>query len=159
MYPSSYALYERLARLLKDSAARIGVEVRLEPCEWSVFSTRLNNRQFGAYIAGWSPDAVEDSYKLFHSSQIADAGCNYVGFADSQVDALVEQARCTLDDDQRNQIHRALHKILHDEQPYTFLFTRPTLRLIDRRFENVNIHKLGLDYLEWYVPLAKQRYR
>jgi hypothetical protein len=33
------------------------------------------------------------------------------------------------------------------------------LRLIDRRFENVNIHKLGLDYLEWYVPLAKQRYR
>jgi len=159
MYPSSYALYERLARLLKDSAARIGVEVRLEPCEWSVFSTRLNNRQFGAYIAGWSPDAVEDSYKLFHSSQIADAGCNYVGFADSQVDALVEQARCALDDDKRNQIHRALHKILHDEQPYTFLFTRPTLRLIDRRFENVNIHKLGLDYLEWYVPLAKQRYR
>jgi peptide/nickel transport system substrate-binding protein len=158
MYPASYALYERFARLLKDNAARIGVEVLLEPCEWSILSARLNNRQFDAYIAGWSPDTAEDAFKLFHSSQIT-GGCNYVGFADPEADALMDQARRTMEDDKRNQLYRRLHKILHDVQPCTFLFTRPTLRLIDRRFENVTIHKLGLDYLEWYVPVAKQRYK
>jgi hypothetical protein len=30
--------------------------------------------------------------------------------------------------------------------------------LVDRRLKNVVVHKLGLDYLEWYVPKSEQRY-
>jgi hypothetical protein len=39
------------------------------------------------------------------------------------------------------------------------LFVLPTYRAVDKRFENVNIHKLGLNYLEWYVPKEKQGYK
>jgi peptide/nickel transport system substrate-binding protein len=157
-YSGSYALYERFARVLKDSSAGIGVDVILEPCEWSILSARLNNRQFDAYIAGWSADAMEDAYKFFHSSQVPTAGCNYVSFSNPQADELVEQIQRTLDGEQRCELYRRLHAILHEEQPYTFLFTRPSLRLVDRRFKHVIVHKLGLNYLEWYVPAEAQRY-
>jgi peptide/nickel transport system substrate-binding protein len=56
-------------------------------------------------------------------------------------------------------LSRKLHDLLHNEQPYTFLFTRPTYRIISPRFENVTVHKLGLNEKEWFVPKEKQRYK
>jgi peptide/nickel transport system substrate-binding protein len=157
-YSNSYALYERLAKLLKDEAAKIGVEVIPQPCEWSILLARLNDRRVEAYVAGWGGDKVSDPYPLFHSSQIGQ-GSNYVGFSNSQADVLLEQARRTISNDKRNELYRRLHRVLHEEQPYTFLFTRPTFRLIDRRFRNVTVHKLGLNYRQWYVPESEQRYK
>jgi len=60
---------------------------------------------------------------------------------------------------ERNRLYHQLHGILHEEQPFTFLFTRPSFRFVDRRFKNVTIHKMGLNYLEWYVPENEQRYK
>jgi len=159
MYANSYALFERLAKLLKDEAAKVGVEVIAEPCEWSILWDRLNHREFQAYIAGWAGDAVEDPYQLFHSSQIGNGGFNFVGFRNPDADAIIEQARRTVNDAERHGLYQRLHGILHEEQPYTFLFTRPTFRLLDRRFKNVVVHKLSLDYLEWYVPKRQHRYQ
>ncbi len=159
MYSSSYALFDRLARLFKDEAATVGIDVICEPCEWSILLGRLNEGQFDAYIAGWGGDVLEDPYKLFHSSQIGNLGSNYVGFNNPQADAIMQEARRTASNGNTSELYHRLHRILHEEQPYTFLFTRPTFRLVDRRFENVTIHKLGLNYLEWYVPEQKQRYK
>jgi len=159
MYSNSYALYNRLARLLKDEAAKVGIEVIAEPCEWAILSARLNSRKFDAYIAGLGFNTPKDPYGLFHSSQTNETGLNYVHFCNARADAIIEQAGRTVDDEQRDELYRQLHRILHDEQPYTFLFTRPTLRFVDRRFENVKVHKMGLNYLQWYVPRAKQKYK
>jgi peptide/nickel transport system substrate-binding protein len=82
-----------------------------------------------------------------------------VGFNNKEADSIIEQARRTLDETRRNELYHKLHRILHEEQPYTFLFTQPTLRLVDKRFKNVIIHKLGPKYLEWYVPKDEQRYK
>jgi len=159
MYSSENALYKRLVKLLKDEAAKVGVEVVPDPYEWSVLVPRLSDREFDATIMGWGGDVLEDFYQIFHSSQIGNRGANYVGFNNPQADTLLEQIRRTLDETKRIELCHQLHRILHEEQPYTFLFTRPTFRFLDRRFENVKIHELGLKYWEWYVPEAEQRYK
>ena len=159
MYASESALYKRLAKLLKDEAAKVGVEVILEPYEWSVLMPRLSDREFESVVMGWGGDVLEDFYQIFHSSQIGNRGSNYVGFRNAQADAIMEEVRRTFDEDKRNKLSHRLHRILHEEQPYTFLFTRPTFRLVDKRFKNVKIHNLGLKYWEWYVPEEQQRYK
>jgi peptide/nickel transport system substrate-binding protein len=159
MYSNSYALYERLAKLLKDEAAKVGIEVMAEPTEWSILVGRLNDRKFDSAVAGWGGDILEDPYQLWHSSQIGNRGSNYVGFNNKEADSIIEQARRTLDETRRNELYHKLHRILHEEQPYTFLFTQPTLRLVDKRFKNVVIHKLGPKYWQWYVPKGEQRYK
>jgi peptide/nickel transport system substrate-binding protein len=56
-------------------------------------------------------------------------------------------------------MYRRFHRILHEEQPYTFLFSRDSLVALNKRFENVKVYPLGPDSTEWYVPTKHQRYR
>jgi peptide/nickel transport system substrate-binding protein len=159
IYSSGSVFYERLVKLLKDEMSKAGIELVAEPYEWSVLLPRLSDRQFEAMVMGWGGDIVEDNYQIFHSSQIGNRGSNYVGFNNAEADRLLEEIRRTLDVSERDKLCHRLHGILHEEQPYTFLCTRPTFRFVDQRFKNVKIHKLGLNYLEWYVPQTEQRYK
>lgn len=152
-------LHEQIGKLLKDEAAKVGIEVILDPYEWSVFIQRLQDREFDAVNLAWHGGLAQDPYQIWHSSQIGKRGSNYVGFDNSEADAIIEEARGTLDDDKRNRMYHRFHRILHIEQPYTFIYTRPEQRFLDKRFENVIVHKLGLDHHEWYVPEEKQRYK
>jgi peptide/nickel transport system substrate-binding protein len=157
-YSTGSTFYEQLAKLLKDEAAKIGVDILADPYEWSVFVERINDKKFEAAVMGFGGTIEFDPYQTFHSSQIRDRGNNFVSFNDPQADELIDKARRTLDKDARYALYHKFHALLHEEQPYTFLFTRPAFRFIDRRFRNVKVHKLGLNELEWYVPKDKQRY-
>jgi len=158
-YSTGRMIYEQVAKLLKDEAAKVGVEVIPDPYEWSVFVERLNNRKFDAATIGWGGTIESDPYQIFHSSQIEGRGNNFVSFRNAEADVIIEQARRTLDDGNRYALYHLFHRLLHEEQPYTFLFFRPEVRFLDKRFENVNMHKLGLYEFEWYVPKEKQRYK
>ncbi|MCF7955278.1 MAG: peptide-binding protein [Phycisphaerae bacterium] len=156
--PASNTLSNRLGKLLKDSAAKIGIEVNIDPVEWSILMTRVNDRQFQAVSMGWGGHILQDPFRQWHSSQIGNRGANYSGFSNPGADAIIEQARRMLDENKRAELFRRLHAILHDEQPYTFLYTRPTFRIVDKRFKNVRIYPLGLNYFQWYVPINNQIY-
>ncbi len=158
MYDSSNSFYNQLVKMVKDSAEKIGVEVIPDPYEWSIIMSKLPERDFDAVSLGWGGDILQDPYQLWHSSQADNRGSNYVGFKNPQADELIEQIRVTLDENKRNQLSKQLHRLLHDKQPYTFLYARPTFRILDKRFENVKVHKLGFNILEWYVPWDKQKY-
>ena len=159
MYSSDKVQYRRLVTFIKDEAEKVGIEVVPEPFEWSVLVPKLADRKFEATVMGWGGDILEDPYPLFHSSQIGNRASNYVGFNNAQADAIIEEARRTMDETKRIQLYHKLHRILHEEQPYTFLFIRPTFRPVDKRFKNVIIHRLGPKYWEWYVPKNEQRYK
>jgi len=156
---SDLQLHEQMAKLVKDKAATVGIEVTIEPYEGSVFFQRIQDREFDAVNMAWAGGLAGDPYQIWHSSQIGKRGSNYVGFRNAEADAIIEEARSTLNDDRRNALYHRFHRILHEEQPYTFVYTRPAQRFLDKRFENVKIHKLGLDEHEWYVPKELQKYK
>jgi peptide/nickel transport system substrate-binding protein len=159
LYPSGNDTSERIVKMMKDDMAKIGIDVIADPIEWSIFLERVNKSDFDAYIGAWGGTIESDPYQIFHSSQIQNRGSNRVGFSNAQADALIEQARRAIDEDMRYSLYHQFDRILHREQPYTFLVSRPRFVLLDKRFENVKVHKLGIDPLEWYVPKDKQRYK
>ena len=159
MIRSEDPYYERLAKFVKDEMSKVGIEAVPDPYEWSVFIERLLDREFEAEVSGWGGVVEEDSYQVWHSSQGVGRGSNHVGFNNKEADAIMEEARKTLDESKRNNLYHRFHEIVHKEQPYTFLYARPEMRFLDRRFKNVKIHKLDLDWLEWYVPKSEQRYK
>ncbi|MGB7582194.1 MAG: ABC transporter substrate-binding protein, partial [Sedimentisphaerales bacterium] len=158
MIAADLALHEQIAKLVKDAAASVGIEVLLDPYEWSVFSQKVQNRDFDAVSMAWGGGIEEDPYQIWHSSQ-RQKGSNYIDFNNPAADALIEQARQTLDPDKRNALYHQFDRIIHEEQPYTFIYTRPEQRFLDKRFQNVTIHKLGINELEWYVPTQFQKYK
>jgi len=158
MYVAGRAFYEQLSRHLRDQGAKVGIDVEPEPFEWSVFLTRLLDRQFDAATVLYFGDVVEDPYEFFHSSQRLNRGSNFAGFVNKEADEIMEKARRVIDANERAVLYKRIARILHEEQPITYIYTRPTLRFIDPRFENVIAHNIGLDWLEWWVEKEKQKY-
>jgi peptide/nickel transport system substrate-binding protein len=159
MIVSGVYLHEQIVKFVKDEMAKVGIEVVPDPYEWSIFTDRLKNHNFDAVSLAWGGTVEEDPYQIWHSSQIANQGSNFVSFDNPEADKLIEEARRTLDKTKRNELYHEFHRIIHDEQPYTFVYTRPEQRFLDKRFHNVIVHKLGLDEREWYVPKELQRYK
>lgn len=158
-YPAGSVTVEQIAKLMKDEGEKIGVQVIPDPVEWSIFIERLNSRQFDAATLSWGGTIETDPYQIWHSSQIAGRGNNFISFDNPECDRLLEEARRELNPDKRYALYHKFQRLLHEEQPYTFLIARPSFGFLDGRFENVKVHKLGVDPLEWYVPKDKQRYK
>lgn len=160
-YSTGSPTTDRIVLFLKDSYADAGLALDLDGIEWSVFSERLENRTFDAVFLGWGGGAVEsDIRQMFHSSQIGGGADNYPSYANPELDKLIDTARTTLDYEKRMQLWNACHRILHEDQPYTFMYRSKRLVFMDNRIENVSIHKTGLnDQHEWYVPGPLQRYK
>jgi ABC-type transport system substrate-binding protein len=112
-------------KIFADDLLRIGVKMVLEPLEWSLFMKRKDERQFDALALSWMTPWLTDPYQIWHSSQIdVPKGSNAVSFRNAEADRLLEELRVTFDKDARIRMLRAFHRIVADEQPYTFFMTR-----------------------------------
>jgi peptide/nickel transport system substrate-binding protein len=145
--------------MFKDAAARAGVVVDLDPLEWAVFDEKLKSRDFDALAMAWGGGIEGDIHQMFHSSNIQD-GDNFMSYSNPQLDALIDEARRTVDEARRMELWQQCHALLHEDQPYLFLYSRKSLVYVDRRIQNVQQTRLGLSSeTEWYVPQAQQKYR
>jgi peptide/nickel transport system substrate-binding protein len=155
---SGVLFHEQLSTILKEELSKVGIEMTIRPLEWALFTQVLDGRTYDAVTLGWSLPVEADPYQVWHSSQV-EKGSNHVGFSNKEADNIIEEARVTFDKEERVKLYRRFHQILHEEQPYTFLFVNESLVAIDRRFENVNIYSLGIDTTEWWVPVKRQKYK
>lgn len=157
LVPSGSPDTEAIATVYKEELERAGVPMEIRLLEWATFIESVNDLKFDAMTMGWSLDPEQDPYQIWHSSQ-TEGGSNYPGFKNDEVDRIMEEARREFDPDKRTEMYYRLQEIIHDEQPYTFLFCLLVKVAMDKRFENVELYPLGYDAKEWWVPLEKQRY-
>jgi len=159
-YPAGTPTWDDIARLVRDNLSEAGVAVKLNPIQFAVFVDRLNNKNFDAISLCWGGGIESDPYQIFHSDMIEGEGDNFVSYANPELDRLIERARRAVIEAERMPLWRQVHRILHEDQPYTFLYSRKSLIFIDDRFKNVERVKLGInDRTEWYVPRAEQETR
>jgi len=164
-YPSSSEVYTRVVLFLKDSYAKGGVALEPDPQDWPIIVKKLRQRDFDAISLAWTGGVETDIYQMFHSSQINDQGDNMMSYEDPKLDQAMEKARSTVKEDQRMPYWQECHRILHDDQPYTFLVRRKALVFMDNRIKNVEETKLGLNYVSqqvmpiaWFVPKNQQKW-
>jgi oligopeptide transport system substrate-binding protein len=92
----------------------LGIDVELQASEYSAYLRELRRGTFQMFSAGWAadyPDPEDFIDKLFAS----DSPQNEQGYKNTQVDALLKQARTERDRNKRFQLYReAEQKILDD---------------------------------------------
>jgi len=165
-YPSGVAVWDKVVLFMKDAYARAGIVLEPDRIDWPVLVNRLNTSDFDAISLSWSSEPESDPYQIFHSSQIKDQGDNRTGYNSPECDAAIVKARTTVDRDERMKGWHEVHRILHEDQPYTFISARMELRFINKRVHNIERSKIGLNYedlnggmIPWYVPRSQQRYK
>jgi peptide/nickel transport system substrate-binding protein len=159
-YPSGSSNYDRMVLLMKDSYAKVGIILEPNPLEWGSFTGMLEKRSFDAVTLAWGAALDEDPYQIFDSKQTITNGDDFVMYKSPEADVLIETARRTIDENKRNVLWHQLHKVLNDDQPYTFLFFPQSMRVFDGRIQNEMVTRAGLnDPAEWFVPARLQKYR
>lgn len=115
--------YTAMANIFKEDLLKVGVKMDMAAVEWSLMQKRMEEKNFEAYTGGWLVPWDGDPFQTWHSSQ-ADVpkGSNRIGFRNQRADKLIEQLRATFDPAKRREMFHELHRILHEEQPYTFFF-------------------------------------
>lgn len=161
-YAESNEDTKRMVLLLKDLYAKAGVRLIPFPQEWPVMIESMDKRTYDAITLAWTSGIEIDVYQMFHSSQIKDGGDNFMSYRSPELDKLVEEARKTVDESKRMPLWQQVEKILHEDQPYTFLARGKSLLFIDKRIQNLQMTKVGLNASfvpgEIYVPKPMQRY-
>ncbi len=159
LIPAGRKLAEQLATMLQENLKEIGIRMSIRKLEWAVFIQKIENHDFDACTLGWAGGWESDPYQVWHSSQAVEKGSNFVGFKNAEADRLIEEARMEFDREKRRQMYYRLQQIIHDEQPYTFLFTDEALVAVSRRFQNVEVYPMGLAPVYWWVPKGAQKYK
>lgn len=158
LYPGPSRTVDNLSSIIREDMRKIGIVVEVRQMEWSVFLQTTHDHQFDAVFGGWSGDYESDPHQIWHSSQQAE-GSNYLGFANAEVDRLIEAARVEFDPERRNALYHQMERILHEEQPCTFLFTFTSRLVRHQRFTNVHVYPGGVDMREWGLGPSEALYQ
>lgn len=151
LFSSGLQYYEQLTPILRKNFRQAGIELNLRRLDGISMFKMIEEKDFDAYLAAWGRGAgEEDLYQIWHSSQ-ANGGSNFISYANPEVDHLLEEARREFDDTRRAGIQKSIHRLLYEDQPYTFMFARPELTARSARFKNVKEYPLGLDVREWLI--------
>lgn len=100
-----------LPTLLQAYWKKIGINMKIETCEWGTFSDTVCSGKADVYAMSWMwyPDPYFFLNKLFSSSETTAIG-NGAGYVNSQVDALLDKASESTDQDERAQYYSQVLK-------------------------------------------------
>jgi peptide/nickel transport system substrate-binding protein len=129
----------QFAQLLQEECGKAGVRVNIRQVEGSTFFDRVDKGAFDAATMGWRLDIDPDVFDTFHSSMTPPNGLNHGFYRNAVVDSLLVAGRREFDQAARQRIYHQVHRILHEEQPYTFVNAVPEKRPIAKKIHGVVI--------------------
>lgn len=156
LLPSGGSAGEKLQRFVQEGFRQAGIKLNLDQLEWTVFLDRLDSREYDMVTLSWTGNPETDPHQIWHSDSEPNKGSNHVGFINEEADRLIETARRELDDEKRMSLWHEFHALLHEEQPYTFLYSRPSRYFAHERLRNVEPRDYRPYFAEWYVPVQDQ---
>jgi peptide/nickel transport system substrate-binding protein len=152
----------KTAAILQQNLAEVGIRMKIRTVEWAAFINKfIDTREFDAVILGWNITPDPDQFDIWHSSKTGSKELNHVGFANPEVDRLLDEGRSTFDLEKRKKAYFRIQEILAEEQPYVFLYVPEALPVVSNRFRGIAPAPAGITYnfVKWYVPAALQKHR
>ena len=151
----------KTATIIQSQLKKLGVDVQIRTVEWAAFLKQfVEPGYFDAVVLAWSLPQDPDGYTVWHTDS-QKTGLNFISYSNPEVDTLLEEARTTFDEKKRKVLYDRLQVILHDEQPYCFLFVPYTLIPVQNRIQGIAPAPAGLmhNFNDWWVPTRDQRHR
>ncbi len=130
-----------LAQAISAQLAEVGVRATLQMVTWEeLVGTQLRLRRFDAVLSGWQnlpPDP--DPYPYWHSSQANEDGLNFSSLISGEADALLAEARSTLDRQRRFELYQHFQYLFAEEVPSLLLYQPVYNYAVDAQIKDVQI--------------------
>lgn len=118
----------------QQALQEIGIEVVPEVIDYPTLVSRVTEQgDYDATGVDFAGVTAEPSqlYEQFHS----DSAGNFMNYSNPELDALLTEARATLDQEAAKPIYAEIQRVIMDDVPMHYAWYRPFLHAIDKRFE------------------------
>jgi microcin C transport system substrate-binding protein len=108
----------------------VGIELKITRKDWSAWTKDMNEFNYDMTWAAWGASTFKDPEPMWHSryrDQVS--GINITGFADPEVDALIDQTMAEFDIEVRNERIREIDALVTEQVPYVLLWHLDYVRL------------------------------
>jgi peptide/nickel transport system substrate-binding protein len=134
--PVGKSICEYIATALRE----IGIACHPEGVDLADLSAAFDNKNFDAIFLGWGLGTPpEDPKQLWHSGEGEKGSSNAIGFSNPEIDAIIDRLAYEYDPKKRTELYKNFNAIIHDEAPYTFLYTPKTAFIYRDYLQNVFI--------------------
>lgn len=141
--------HRRIAETLVAGWGAAGLTVEPGEFEWGVYVDKLSRGNHGSgsqlFRVAWVADyPAMDAflYPLFQSDQSRTG--SYTFYADQGVDDLLQQARATLDAQQRQNLYAQAEKLILTDMPAVPLYSYRYFRVLGERVRGFQLDPMGL---------------
>jgi peptide/nickel transport system substrate-binding protein len=141
-------LQRQIVEVIQQSFRKAGIEMSIRPMEWAAFASKIDAGEFDAAILSYNLDPNPDLAVYWHSRERAPKGWNTSGYSNPKADALMDRLRATFDRDEARRLYAELLRILHEDEPVTFLHNVKTRWGLSKGLEGVRTSPIGL-FLFW----------
>jgi oligopeptide transport system substrate-binding protein len=123
LYVSGEGGEDPVAAAVADMLSQtLAVSVTLEQAPWETFQDEVDGGRYGLYTLGWSADYADPQDfldVLFHSR----SPMNRAGYANAEVDRLLEQARTESDTARRLALYDQAERLIMADAPWVPLYS------------------------------------
>ncbi|HEV2529240.1 MAG TPA: ABC transporter substrate-binding protein [Thermomicrobiales bacterium] len=115
----------------------LGVNIQFTPIEYTTVVERINTGQFTLDAGDFAGAALDpnDLYDQFHSK----GATNVTGYSDPELDALLEQGRTILDQEEAKPVWSQVQQILMRDVPMHWAWYRPFISVVDNRYTGYTV--------------------
>lgn len=129
---------EKTAQLLKTQWERVGARVTVETSDIGTLEREsIKPREYQALLFGEVLYSIPDPFPFWHSSQKTDPGLNFALYENKDADALLKEARETMDSQTRAQKLEAFQNILMQDAPAVFLYSQNYVYLASETIKGI----------------------
>jgi peptide/nickel transport system substrate-binding protein len=118
---SGNEISEEIATMTEAEFRKLGIAVRVEFYEWTVYLERIDRKEFDATVLSRRNDLVYDPEDVFHSRGI-EGRYNDVSFSDPTIDSLIDLAKTIRDRRERRAVWWRYQEVFRDRTPVTVLY-------------------------------------
>ena len=147
-----------IAQAIVDQWARIGISVTIQSVPPLALSGVLESRSYQAALVHLVIPGDPDPYPFWHETQaLPGQGQNYAGFQHRHISEIIEQARITVNPNQRLALYREFQQLFMEEVPAFPLYVPIYTYAIDNRVNGCQLGPLMRTgdrfrrIADWYV--------
>jgi peptide/nickel transport system substrate-binding protein len=132
----------RLGQVIQSMEKTVGINVTIQPTEFTTSLNNATNGSFDAYTVGWS-GRVDPDGNIY--GFVATPGTlNYSGYSNPKLDYILNGARKSVTTKSRDTLYRAAMQIIHRDRPLIYLYHPINYYGISKKVSGIQIYGDGL---------------
>ncbi|NOY23634.1 MAG: hypothetical protein GXO70_09035, partial [Acidobacteria bacterium] len=138
-----------------------GIDMKIQLVDNGKFAELTNTGKYEACYRGWVTSVDPDFMISIFRTRKGKESFNDMGYSNPKLDKLLDMTEQELDPEKRRQLFMEAQEIVHEDQPYLFLYYPAALVAVSNRFRACQTSPTGMfrcypGIMKTYVPKSLQ---